>query len=1064
MYTKNYIKIENMRKKRKNYNRIKKKIIATVVSLKGDGRAYAKTKVDGVEILALLDSGANSSCLGKNALEFLKDKTDRIIPLFGENVQTADGGETAVIGVISLPVLWDGVTKEIEFLIVPELQQQFYFGIDFWDTFGLLVVSKGNEDCVVRGGRNESLSCNEISISKADLVFDDAQHELSPQQQKELDAVKSQFPSFAVLGLGKTSVEEHVIEVTEENVPIKQRFYPVSPVIQKLIFEELDRMLAMGVIEESNSSWSSPVSLVRKPGKNRLCLDARKVNERTVKDAYPLPHIDGILSRLQDTNYISAIDLKDAFWQIPLERKSREKTAFTVPGRPLYHFTVMPFGLCNAAQRMCRLMDKVIPAAVRENVFVYLDDLLICSVDFESHLRLLGKVAKCLNDAKLTINVEKSKFCFKEVRYLGYVVGNGTIRTDKAKIEAISNFPEPKTAKQMRRFLGMAGWYRRFIKDFATIAAPLTACLAKENLKRFEMTEEARHSFHRLKSSMTTAPVLTNPDFRKPFFVQCDASTDGVGGVLFQLDDEKNERPIAYVSTKLNKAQRNYSITELECYAAILCVKKFRPYIEGLPFTIITDHSSLKWLMGQKDLSGRLARWSLKLQGFDFTIEHRKGTQNVVPDTLSRVSMEEIKLVDRLLDIDLKSPYFESEAYENLRDTIKKNGDKLPEVCVSEGYVYKRTQIRTGDAIQEDKAWKLWVPYELQMGLVETAHFSPSVGHGGIHKTLARLREKYYWPGMVSQVQYVVKSCDVCKGSKPRNVIKRPLMGAQQITERPFQRIYIDFMGPYPRTTEGNSYIFVCLDHFTKFVFLTPMRKATSADVVKYLERNVFHIFGVPEYIHSDNGKQFVSEMFKVFLDKYGVKHMRTGFYSPQANASERVNRSVLQMIRSFVGTNQRNWDKCVSDAAFSLRSARHSAIGCEPYYALFGLPMMQHGASYELTRRIAMIKDSDLVIETGADKQQLLRDKVFKELKLAHDKSEKRYNTRSKDIRFMVGQVVYRKNFKQSSLIDKYNAKLAPAHIKCVVRKVIGNSLYELGDFAGKILGTYHAKDMFAA
>lgn len=196
---------------------------------------------------------------------------------------------------------------------------------------------------------------------------------------EQLETIKAMFRSFAVLGLGRTTLEEHVIEVTNEDIPIKQRHYPVSPVIQELLYKELDRMLSLGVIEHSNSSWSSPVTLVRKETKNRLCLDARKVNMRTIKDAYPLPHIEGILSRLQDTKYISAIDLKDAFWQIPLERKSREKTAFTVPGRPLYQFTVMPFGLCNAAQRMCRLMDKAIPAVLRNHVFVYLDDLLVVS-------------------------------------------------------------------------------------------------------------------------------------------------------------------------------------------------------------------------------------------------------------------------------------------------------------------------------------------------------------------------------------------------------------------------------------------------------------------------------------------------------------------------------------------------------------------------------------------------------------------------------------------------------------------------------------------------------------
>lgn len=324
--------------------------------------------------------------------------------------------------------------------------------------------------------------------------------------------------------------------------------------------------------EVSNSSWNSPITLVQKGSKNRLCLDVRKLNSRTIKDAYPLPHIEGILSRLQDTTFISAIDLKDAFWQIPLEEKSREKTSFTVPGRPLYQFTVMPFGLCNAAQRMCRLMDKVIPSVIRSNVFVYLDDLLVCSASFEEHIILLGDVAKCLDRANLTINVEKSKFCYKEVRYLGFVVGNGLIRTDDQKVKAVAEFPEPKTPRQLRRFLGMTGWYRRFVRDYASVAAALHDCLTKDRVKKFSLTLEAKHSFECLKQCLISAPVLRNPDFSRKFYIQCDASSQGVGGVLFQIDDEGNEHPISYMSAKLNKAQRNYSVTELECFAAVLSV------------------------------------------------------------------------------------------------------------------------------------------------------------------------------------------------------------------------------------------------------------------------------------------------------------------------------------------------------------------------------------------------------------------------------------------------------------------------------------------------------------
>jgi len=254
----------------------------------------------------------------------LKNQTRPIRKLSEKCVRTASGGETQVTGAITLPVGWEGETKDLEFLIVPGLTQRYYFGINF----GEVAAVETTPDFDLMTG---DLDMN--NTLKPETAY--TPHQLTPEQHSKLQQVIDTYPSCLEKGLGKTNLEQHIIEVTNEDLPIKQRHYPISPAKQKLVYAEQDRMLGLGVIEESNSSWSSPVTLVKKGQKNRLCLDARKVNSRTIKDAYPLPHIEGLLSRLQERYYISAIDLKDAFWQIPLESKSREKTAFTVPGRPI---------------------------------------------------------------------------------------------------------------------------------------------------------------------------------------------------------------------------------------------------------------------------------------------------------------------------------------------------------------------------------------------------------------------------------------------------------------------------------------------------------------------------------------------------------------------------------------------------------------------------------------------------------------------------------------------------------------------------------------------------------
>lgn len=774
-----------------------------------------------------------------------------------------------------------------------------------------------------------------------------------------------------------------------------------------------------------------------------------------------MPLIDSILSRLNETRFISSVDLKDAYWQIELDETSREKTAFTVPGRPLYQFTRMPFGLCNAGQSMCRLMDLAIPSHLRDSVFVYIDDLLIVAADFKTHVERLRVVAKCLRDANLTINVNKSKFGMKSIKYLGHIVGNGEIKADPARVQCINDFPRPNTVKQVRRFLGMTGWYQRYIGQYSTIAAPITDLLKKSD--KFTWTTDAQTAFEQLKARLTSAPVLTHPDFEKHFYIQCDASITGVGGVLFQLVDG-NEHPIAYMSKKLNSAQRNYSVTELECLAAILCVQKFRCYVEGMPFTVITDHASLKWLMNQKDLSGRLARWSLKLQGFDFKIEHRKGSANVVPDTLSRAFMDEVTDVVAV-PLNLQSSAFQSAEYAQLREMVQQRRAELPDVEVRGLVVYKRMEFRREEeAIDTDTLWKVWTPEELRQDIISGAHNPASAAHGGVDKTTALVRRYYYWPGLAHDVREFVARCDTCKESKAPNQTLRPPMGKAFNTERAFQHLYVDLLGPYPRSKSRNTTILIVLDQHSKFVWLKPLRKASAAVIVHFLETEVFHFAGAPESLLTDNGVQFTSKEFKLLLKRYGVHHVLTVSHSPQANASERVNRSILAGIRAYVTSDQTMWDANLSAVASALRNGVHTATGQTPYYMVFGQQMIQHAGSYALLRQLQALPTCDVNIVPPVEHRQILNEQVRRRLCAARDNNERRYNMRSRTVNFRPGQEVFLRSFRQSNFAQNFNAKLARQWIPARIVRKKGSCLYEVEDRAGKkIKVAYHTKDIRA-
>ena len=1028
----------NTTRRRKFYSKIKikkknlLKCINVITTKNDDLRPYLNVELFDMKIGALLDSGATISCLCGSAAQNFLSKNIPYQKRCAE-VETAGGRSYKILGNVVADITFRGETKPLNIFIIPDLKQDLYLGIDFWHAFGLM----------------NKLFVDEIYDTKL-LDF------LSVEQKNRLNKIISLFPNFEKEGLGKTTLLEHVIEVEKDAKPVKQRYFSISPAVEEKLHNEIDKMLTLGVIEPAppTCSWSSPVTMVEKEGKLRLCLDSRRLNEVTIKDAYPQPKISGILSRLPKAEFISSLDLKHAFWQISLAIDSRDKTAFTVPNRPLYRYKVMPFGLTNAPQTMCRLMDIVIPAHLKSKVFVYLDDLLLVSSEFEDHILLLTEIAQVLRKAGLTLNISKCRWCQKEVKYLGYIIGNGCIKTDPDKVAAIRNLSVPKNQRQVRSFLGLAGWYRRFLDNFASLTAPLTE-LTKKN-KPFKWTEEAQKAFDEVKYRLTSAPVLITANFEKPFIIGCDACKTGVGGVLAQEDEEGNERPIAYFSHKLNKAQQNYSITEMECLAAILSIEKFREYVECHQFRVITDHASLKWLMRQSDLNGRLARWSLRLQKFNFTIEHRKGSMHVVPDALSRLDRDEVESFDIITPlVDLSSGFFCSSEYEKLRTYIRDNQFRLPDLKVIEGFVYRRTEFSRDDEMSESSHWKLWIPQGLIVSVIENAHTPPMSSHGGIGKTLEKLRRNFYWPSMAKDVRNFILKCDLC-----RQTVLRPPMGAQSRSDRPFQRLYMDFLGPYPRSKTGHIGIFVVLDHFSKFPFLYPLKKFCTSAIIYYLETFIFHAYGVPETIVSDNGSQFKSVLFAQFLEKYGIKHIFTAIYCPQANSSERVNRSVITAIRSYVSKDQSNWDKHLSQICVALRSTYHTSIGHSPYFVLYGQQMMTHAESYKLLKHLKSIEEGESVVENH-DRLQIIRDKVKEYLRKAYQVNQKTYNLRSRPVTFSKGDIVYRKNFTLSNKSAHYNAKLAPKYIKSKVVRKDGNYIYYVQDFDGDKLRRYHAGDL---
>lgn len=1010
-------------------------------SVPGDSRPHLSVYIGPLSVTCLLDTGATHNVIGGAGKSLLDehDITYSITPL-NLNVTTADGIAQTVLGEINLPVTLMNVTKLIKFLMVPSITQAFILGIDFGNTFNICFDFPNNTWFFS--------NCNEV----ATVNVIKSRNTLSLIQEEILEQTISGFNDLSSDKLGRTKLVEHYID-TGDVRPFKQRQYLLSPARQAQLHQEVEEMLNLGVIQPSNSPWSSPILLVpKKNGELRACFDGRKLNSVTVKDAYPLPQVDSILNRLRDAQYLSSIDLKKAFWQIPLEKSSCEKTAFCVPGMGLFEFVVMPFGLSNSPQTLQRTIERVLgPDLLNRQVFVYLDDIIVASPTFETHIQTLNLICERLKAAGFTLQLAKCEFCRPSLSFLGFIVDKDGLRTDPEKVAAIVNYTPPTNTTEIKRLIGMISYYRRFLKNFSIIAAPITQLLHdKKKGQAVSWTSEAQEAFEKIKVLITSAPVLASPDFSQPFYIQTDASDVGVGCVLFQKLDGV-EHPVAFASRSLTKAERKYSPTERELIGIIFGIEKFRGYVEGTGFTVITDCASLQWLHRLREPTGRLSRWCLRLSQFTFDVQHRPGTQNVVPDALSRqVSFLQTQSL------------IPDEWYLQTIEKILDSPDDYPDFRV-EGqalYKYLPSPLPNESNLSD---WKLVVPTDNREPILQQMHDDPTAAHLGTAKTMARILEFYYWPKLRQSVSRYVKNCKICASQKCDNLARPGFMGKEKEVSFPFQALSMDLLGPLPKSKRGNQYVFVVTDHFTKFVLMKPLRKATAASIITFLREHVFFVYGIPEIVIFDNGSQFVSKDFQRFLQQCKVpKIWFNARYHPQVNPTERVNRVIVTAISSYIIDNHRVWDEKLPELAQALRLAKHDTTQMPPSYLVFGRHIPVSGDFYS-----SGVKEDQFKVKNNlfwAQDMSLLpelHDEVKTRLHRAYETNAKYYNLRKRPLRFHIGEIVWKRNYFQSDAMNHFSKKLAPKYSACRVAKVISSLIYELNDLDGNPLGRWHIKDL---
>lgn len=1037
--------------------------IATVrfAPCKEDIRPYLKFNVCNFDIYGLLDSGASISILGNEShADFIKFGFE-MHQMEPTSCNVANGVVVQSIGYIFVPVTFKNVTHVIKFYVIPSIVSDVILGVDFWHAFRLAPEIFDNIAYIKTPDKYFNV-CNTIGSEQVHTI--QSYDYLTPTQKELANAVVDNFKNISSeeKGLGRTSLIEHVID-TGDARPIKTKQYPLSPEKRAILSSELDRMLALDVVTPCESPWNNPALLVKKSnGDWRFCLDCRKLNAVTKGDSYSIPYIPQILDSLKEAKYLTSIDLSSSFWQIPLNKSSQEKTAFTVPGRGLFMFKVMPFGLCGAPARQQRLMDQLIDHNLTSDIenglaFCYIDDIVICSSDFQTHLVLLNRVLEKLKMANLTVNFEKSKFFRQSLKYLGYVVDEFGLRTDPDKVAAILNFPTPTTSREVKIFLGTCSWYRRFIRNFSTIAAPLNRLTSKgKTAPAFQWSDEAENAFNALKNALVSAPILAVPDFDKPFAVHCDASSYGIGGMLSQTIDG-HEHPIAYVSRSLNKCERNYSATEREALAVLFSVEKYQAYLGSRRFKVITDHASLKWFMNLENPSGRLARWGCRLSQFNFDIEHRKGTDNVVPDALSRLmKVDAVKVVSAVNDANDVN----DEWYDKTLNGCRSHPANYPNFCIKDGKLLRFSKGKY--SLLREFDWKEVVRKGDRKRILEENHCEPTAAHLGVFKTHRRLSLTYFWPGMYKDVVEFVKACDVCSAYKHSQQKTPGLMGRPKVCHKPWQVVSVDLVGPLPRSKSGYTFLFVVTCCFSKFTVLMPLRRATSALVAKNFENHVILAHGAPETVIADNGVQFTGSDFRKLLLRYKVPNFHLApRYSPQVNLVERYNKTVMTAVSSYVNENHRSWDEQLPKIQFAINSAVNESTSFTPFFLVHAREPVINGSFY---------KDTDQPYEVAIPREEYAGDfgclkgifeKVRSHLLKAHEQNSRHYNLRRRPAKHAVGDIVWKRTYVQSDAQKFKMAKLAPKYEKCRVKAVLSPLVYELERMDGHPIGSWHIKDL---
>ncbi|KAD4889453.1 hypothetical protein E3N88_21526 [Mikania micrantha] len=814
----------------------------------------------------------------------------------------------------------------------------------------------------------------------------------SSQERIEDIPVVKDFPEVFpdnISGLPPVRQVEFRIDLIPGAAPVAKAPYRLAPSEMQELSGQLQELLDKGFIRPSFSPWGAPVLFVKKKdGSFRMCIDYRELNKLTIKNRYPLPRIDDLFDQLQGATYFSKIDLRSGYHQLRVHEDDVPKTAFrTRYGH--YEFLVMPFGLTNAPAVFMDLMNRVCRPYLDKFVIVFIDDVLIYSRSQQEHAQHLKLILELLAREKLYAKFSKCEFWLREVQFLGHVVNQDGIQVDPSKIKAVEQWETPRTPTEIRQFLGLAGYYRRFIKNFSKIALPLTTLTQKN--QPFIWGSQQEEAFQLLKHKLCNAPILALPEGIDNFTVYCDASRQGLGCVLMQ-----NDKVIAYASRQLKVHEKNYTTHDLELGAVVFALKIWRHYLYGTKCTIYTDHKSLQHILDQKMLNMRQRRWVELLNDYDCEIRYHPGKANVVADALSRkerVKPLRVKALGMTVQTSLISQIKEAQqqalqatnySAEGLRGLDKKLDIKNDEV------LYFKNRI--------------WVPYfsNSRTIILDEAHKSRYSIHPGADKMYKDLKDFYWWPGMKKHIAEYVGRCLTCLKVKAEHQRPSGLLQQPEIPMWKWDQISMDFITKLPRTSHNHDSIWVIVDRLTKSAHFIPIREDYSMDrLAKIYVNEIVSRHGVPISIISDRDSRFTSRFWQTLQNALGTQINMSTAYHPQTDGqTERTNQTLEDMLRSCVIDFGGSWDVHLPLVEFSYNNSYHTSIKCAPFEALYGRKCRSPVCWSEVGEN--RIIGPELIQET-TDKIALIQERI----KAARDRQKSYADNRRRPLEFQIGDLV---------------------------------------------------------